>query len=194
MEQLINSAGIFIYPLGLFSAVALVVILERLIVLRQSKIIPAALVKSFVSGDVGDKDFDDQTVGGRIVRFYLDQKPDPEGLKAFARLQVNRMERGLFLLDIVVAGAPLLGLLGTVTGLVQVFAGFDPDTGMPDPGIFVQGIALALTTTIIGLGIAIPALIGSAYLNRRVESLAAQLGVGVERLIDLSRKKRQEIE
>jgi biopolymer transport protein ExbB len=189
MQQILESTGVFLYPLILFSLVAAVVVIERIIALRPSAIIPRSLVDSFVRGDVVEREFDESSLGGRIVRFYLDNKPDPEGLKAFARLQVNRMQRGLYLLDIVVAGAPLLGLLGTVTGLVQVFSGFSPETGMPDPGIFVQGIALALTTTILGLGIAIPALIGSAYLNRRVENLAARLEVGVERLIDLARQR-----
>ena len=108
---------------------------------------------------------------------YKDNDPDEEGLKAFARLQVNEMERGLFVLEIVIAAAPLIGLLGTVTGLVGVFSGFSETTGMPDPGAFVKGIALALSTTVLGLSIAIPALVGNALLMRRVESLAAKLEV-----------------
>lgn len=85
--------------------------------------------------------------------------------------------------------APLIGLLGTVTGLVQSFSNFSEKTGMPDPQAFIQGVALALTTTILGLTIAIPALIGNAFLSRRVESLAARLNVGVERLIDLTERR-----
>ena len=102
------------------------------------------------------------------------------------------MERGLFLLDIVVTAAPLIGLLGTVTGLIQVFANVSPDTGMPDPDIFVRGIALALTTTMLGLSIAIPALVGNSYLNRRIDFLEAQINVGVERLTDLIKQHSQE--
>ena len=95
------------------------------------------------------------------------------------------MERGLFLLEVVIGAAPLLGLLGTVTGLTQVFGNFSAETGLPDPGAFIQGIALALNTTILGLAIAIPSLGAHAYLLRRVESLAARISVAVECLSEL---------
>lgn len=189
MTGLIEGAGVFIYPLGVCSLLAFVIIIERLIALRKSVIIPDVLVDSFVRGDVLQQKIDANTVGGKIVQFYKDNQPDEEGLKAFARLQVNQMERGLFILEIVIAAAPLLGLLGTVSGLVGVFSGFSESTGMPDPGSFVKGIALALSTTVLGLTIAIPALIGNALLIRRVESLSSRLEVGVERLIDLTKKR-----
>jgi len=116
--------------------------------------------------------------------FGRERSSDAESLKAFARLEVNRMERGIFLIEVVVGAAPLLGLLGTVTGLTQVFGNFSVETGMPEPAAFITGIALALTTTIIGLAIAIPALIAHAYLMRRVESLASNIHVAVECLSD----------
>ncbi|MCG8528341.1 MAG: MotA/TolQ/ExbB proton channel family protein [Opitutales bacterium] len=188
MFGIVEGAGYFIYPLAVCSLLGVIIIVERLIALRKSAIIPDDLVDAFVSGDVLNQKIDAGTVGGRIVLFYKSNDPDEEGLKAFARLQVNEMERGLFILDIVIAAAPLLGLLGTVTGLVGVFSGFSETTGMPDPAAFVKGIALALSTTVLGLAIAIPALIGNAYLMRRVESLAAKIEVGVERLIDISKK------
>lgn len=189
MIGIIEGAGYFIYPLAVCSLLAFIIIVERLIVLRKSVIIPDELVDAFVRGDVLQQKIDAGTVGGKIVQFFKDNDPDEEGLKAFARLQVNEMERGLFVLEIVIAAAPLIGLLGTVTGLVGVFSGFSETTGMPDPGAFVKGIALALSTTVLGLSIAIPALVGNALLMRRVESLAAKLEVGVERLIDISKKK-----
>jgi biopolymer transport protein ExbB len=191
MNAIIEGAGFFIYPLALCSLLAVVIIIERIFALRTSKIIPDDLVDSFVKGDVLKRKIDAGTVGGKIVEFFKTQDPDDEGLKAFARLQVNQMERGLFVLEIVIAGAPLIGLLGTVTGLVSVFSGFSETTGMPDPGSFVRGISLALSTTVLGLGITIPALVGNAFLIRRVESLAARLEVGVERLIDLSSDKQK---
>jgi len=189
MFGIIEGAGYFVYPLAICSVLAIVIIVERLIALRTSAIIPDDLVDAFVSGEVLNQRIDAGTVGGRIVQFYKENKPDEEGLKAFARLQINNMQKGLFILEIVVAAAPLLGLLGTVTGLVGVFSGFSESTGMPDPGSFITGIALALSTTVLGLAIAIPALIGNAFLVRRVESLAARLEVGVERLIDLSKSR-----
>lgn len=183
MFDLWSSLGFFIWPLGLFSIVAVFIITERLIALRPGCVIPQSLVDALVRGEA-DREKSD-TVGGRIVDFTLEHKPDAEGVKAFAQLEVTRMERGLFLLDIVVAGAPLLGLLGTVWGLVEVFGGVSPETGIPEPGLFVQGIARALSTTMLGLIIAIVALIGNSYLNRRVDMLASRLNLCVERLIDL---------
>ena len=101
------------------------------------------------------------------------------------------MEQGLFLLEVVVAGAPLIGLLGTVTGLVSVFSAM-PASGGSDGAIFSEGIALALLTTIMGLAIAIPALIGHAYLMRIVEKRAASLDWLTARLIEAVAKPKDE--
>lgn len=95
------------------------------------------------------------------------------------------MERGLFLLDTVVGAAPLLGLLGTVTGLVHVFSNVNPDTGIPEGATFVSGVALALNTTVMGLAVAIPSLVASQFLYRKIDAYTAQLGVGVERIVAL---------
>jgi biopolymer transport protein ExbB len=181
--DLLNNAGIFIYPLALCSLVAVFITIERLIALRPSRIMPAPLVDAFISGNLSGLDCDGSSVAGRIGRFYREREPDADALKAYARLEVSRMERGIFLLEVVIGVAPLLGLLGTVTGLTQVFSGFSAETGLPDPGAFITGIALALNTTILGLAIAIPALAAHAYLLRRVESLAARIGLGVQALL-----------
>ncbi len=188
--DLLNNAGIFVYPLALCSFVAVFITIERLIALRNSRIIPAHMVDAFVEGDLAQVEADVSSVTGRIVTFYRERRPDPDALNAFARLEVSRMERGVFLLEVVIGAAPLLGLLGTVTGLTQVFGGFSAETGLPDPAAFIKGIALALNTTILGLAIAIPALAAHAYLLRRVESLAARISVGVECLTELSQQGR----
>ncbi|WP_269538956.1 MotA/TolQ/ExbB proton channel family protein [Cerasicoccus fimbriatus] len=164
--------------------------MERLVALRSSKILPKSIVDSFVKGDVLELEGDHDSTAGRILFFYQLNRPDPEALKAFASLETARLERGMFILDIVVGAAPLLGLLGTVTGLIDVFSGIDPSSGMPDPTQFMQGIAMALTTTMLGLSIAIPALVGASYLNRRVDLLTAQLFVGVERMVDLAKGQK----
>ncbi|MGC6424892.1 MAG: MotA/TolQ/ExbB proton channel family protein [Lentimonas sp.] len=184
--DLFSNAGIFLYPLGACSFIAVFITVERLIALRNSRVIPRDMVDAFVEGDLDKVQSSVQSVTGRIVTFYRERKPEPDALNAFARLEVSRMERGLFLLEVVIGAAPLLGLLGTVTGLTQVFGGFSAETGLPDPAVFVTGIALALNTTILGLAIAIPSLAAHAYLIRRVESLAARISVGVECLMELS--------
>ena len=190
MDLLLNT-GIFLYPLALCSMIAVYITVERLIALRNSSVMPQRMADAFVDGDLDKVEADPDSVTGRIICFYRDQQPDPEALNAFARLEVSRMERGLFLLEVVVGAAPLLGLLGTVTGLTKVFGNFFAESGLADPGAFIGGIALALNTTILGLVIAIPALAAHAYLLRRVELLAARIRVGVECLTELARKGSQ---
>lgn len=182
MRELITNAGIFAWPLGLCSVLATVIILERLFALRRGCIIPRQYEVAFSQGEI-PKVGDNESVAGRILLFFHSGQLDAEQLKAYARLQVTRMERGLFILEIIVSAAPLLGLLGTVTGLVTVFSQISPETGLPDPSSFVEGVSMALTTTILGLSIAIPALAFNSYLTRRVDTFEAQLEVGVERLI-----------
>jgi len=188
MNDLIEATGVFFWPLLGCLLLAVFVTLERLYALRTAHILPRKIVDGFVSGEIDQMDADDTSAGGRIIRFYRQNKPDPEALKAFAGLEITRLERGMFLLDIVVSAAPLLGLLGTVTGLIKVFSNLNAETGLPDPASFVSGIALALHTTMLGLAIAIPALAASSFLNRRIETMAARIEVGVERLSDLRQK------
>lgn len=166
--DLLENAGIFIYPLALCSFVAVFITIERLIALRPSRVMPNDTV---VGGP---------SVLGRLRRFVQSESSEPDALKAYAQMEVSRLERGIFLLEVVIGAAPLLGLLGTVTGLTQVFSGFSASTGLPDTSAFIAGIALALNTTIIGLAVAIPTLGAHAYLMRRVEYLAAQINLWVE--------------
>lgn len=180
--DLITNAGLFIYPLVVCSFLAVFITVERLIALRSSSVIPQAFLDSFIEGNLDVVKADPRSVAGRIVNFH-EERADPDALNAFARLEVSRMERGVFILEIVIGAAPLLGLLGTVTGLTQVFGGFSVETGLPDPVVFIRGIALALSTTILGLAIAIPSLVAHTYLLRRIESLAARISVSVECLV-----------
>ncbi|MEM1222690.1 MAG: MotA/TolQ/ExbB proton channel family protein [Verrucomicrobiota bacterium] len=190
--DLLTDAGVFLYPLALCSFVAVFITLERLFALRNSRVIPTKIIEALVSGEMSQLEGSFDSVTGRIIKFYQERSPDLESLKAFASLEVNRMERGVFLLEVVVGVAPLLGLLGTVTGLTQVFGGFSADTGLPEPGAFIQGIALALNTTILGLAVAIPSLAAHAYLIRRVDSLAARIYVGVEALSESTVENKAE--
>ena len=184
LNQILTASGVFLYPLLACSILGLAVTIERIIALCFTKVFPQSLFDALVSGDWSGVQTDPKTTGGRILQFYNDGGTDPDGLKAFARLEVSCLERGLFLLDMVIAVAPLLGLLGTVTGLVRVFTGFDGDGAMAGAGGFGQGISLALSTTILGLSIAIPALVAGTWLDRRVDVLAARIDAGVERLLE----------
>ncbi len=186
MKFILEGAGLFIYPLGLCSLVALYVIIERLISLRSGKVIPRRLSDAIVTGDISHYKGDLKTSAGRIISFYRHAKPDADALKAFAHLEITRLEKGMFLLDVAIAAAPLLGLLGTVAGLVSVFSG----DGMPTQEMITRGVGLALSTTILGLSIAIPSILGSSFLYRKIDTLAAKINICVERLIDLKGKDK----
>lgn len=186
MIEVFKGAGVLIYPLGICSVAAVFIVCERAFALRSAAIMPQDLVDAVVSGRplVGGK----HTVLARIVEFAELHKNDEGAVKAFARLEINRMERGVPYLDVIYAAAPLIGLTGTVAGLLQVFSQISPDTGLPDPVAFTQGVALALSATIIGLCIAIPSLVGSGYLQRKIENYAAQLDVLLERILQRTRQ------
>lgn len=187
MKFILEGAGVFIYPLAICSFLALFIIIERMISLREGKVIPREVANALIGGKFEDLKLDLSTTAGRIVYFFKTASPDPESLKAFVQLELTRLERGMFWLDIVISAAPLLGLLGTVAGLVTVFA--TPAEGLPTPEAISRGVGLALSTTVIGLSIAIPAVVGNSYLNRKIEKFAARLNIGVERLIDISKKR-----
>ena len=140
--------------------------------------------KALITGEFPNKKWKKRSAAERIVHVALHEKPSKETLLSYSRLEVAALEKGLFLLEIVVAAAPLIGLLGTATGLVQVFSSMPQSGSSGGNEIFSEGIALALLTTIIGLAIAIPALVGHAYLIRMVEKRAASLDWLTARLID----------
>lgn len=190
MTEFLQEAGWFLYPLAAFSLLAGIIIVERLIALRSGAVVPAYQKEALFDGQLPELRDGDRSIAAELIRFQHRMRPDPETFHAFAKLQVNRLERGLFILDFVVSGAPLVGLLGTVTGLVEVFATFSEQPGIPDPEQFVAGISLALTTTILGLAIAIPALVASSFFNRRVDNHAARIEVIVERLSGEARRSK----
>ncbi|MDR3229634.1 MAG: MotA/TolQ/ExbB proton channel family protein [Puniceicoccales bacterium] len=153
--------------------------MERLFALRNGRIVPDALLRILAQGNPPAlPPALERTIGGRIVRFFQRNNPDPDTLKAYAQLELTRLERGIFLLDTIVSAAPLIGLLGTVWGLFSLF----PEEGMPAAATLTRGVGMALITTMLGLCIAIPALLGSSYISRRLEVLSARINIAVERL------------
>ena len=187
MIEVFKGAGLLIYPLGVCSVAAVFIICERAFALRRTAVMPQDLVDAVVQGKplMGGK----HTVLARIVEFAELHANDEGAVKAFARLEVNRMLRGVPYLDVIYAVAPLIGLSGTVSGLLEVFSQISPESGgMPDPAVFTKGVALALSATLIGLSIAIPSLVGAGYLARKIENYAAELEVLLERIIQRAAK------
>lgn len=191
MLQLIQDTGFFAIPLLICSFLGVFVVVERVLSLNWERVFPKKVLEWLEAGksfDQLDLDAVECSTAGRIVRYYEEQAPDAQTLKAYVNLEVKRLERGLNWLDMVVGIAPLIGLLGTVAGLVAVFGQMPQGAVSADNMFYAQGIALALSTTMFGLGIAIPSVVASGYLNRRVDVLEARLYWLAERLLGISDK------
>ncbi|HEV7866233.1 MAG TPA: MotA/TolQ/ExbB proton channel family protein, partial [Chthoniobacteraceae bacterium] len=106
-----------------------------------------------------------------------------EAVATRARHELVRLESGLFILEIIVGIAPLLGLLGAVSGLVTVFAAFGSNASAQDPHGIAKGISEALSTTIVGLAIAIPSLIAYSYFSKKIEKMASDMETLIAELL-----------
>lgn len=95
-----------------------------------------------------------------------------EAVQTCARHELVRMEKGLVILEIATGTGPLLGLLGTLSGLISVFATLG---GNGDPVLVARGISEALNTTMAGLAVAVPSVIAHSYFQRRIELLAVEM-------------------
>ena len=172
------------------SVVSVSVILVRALALRRSVVMPRFIereVESIQPGEVGAAVAHlarvvegDRSTLGRIIGVGLRHLSWPkaentQAVETRAQEEVVRLESGLFVLEIIVGIAPLLGLLGAVSGLVTVFAAFGSDTHSQDPRGIANGISEALSTTIVGLAIAIPSLIAYSYFSRKIETMAVQM-------------------
>jgi biopolymer transport protein ExbB len=178
VNTLLEGAGLFIWPLGICSLLVVFLVIERALALLPGKVAPEAVLKLVREGRAKEltSEAADSAAGRLVLRWR--EGASGEVLKAYARAELVRLQRGFFLIDSIVAAAPLLGLLGTVTGLATLF----PAHGLPDSQTLTRGVGLALSTTMIGLCIAIPALIAANWLGRRVEVLSSRLDVLVEGL------------
>lgn len=180
MQELIQGAGLFFWLLLPCSVAAVFIFFERLYSLRRDAVLPDATTHAVLDGSsLPDAD---GSVLGRIARFARDPKHDSSAVLAYARLEINRMERGFVFLEFIVGAAPMVGLMGTVTALMRVFGSLNPETGGAAQAQLTQGISLALSTTFLGLVIAVPSLFFVGYLQRRVETYAVQIEALLERI------------
>ena len=97
-----------------------------------------------------------------------------DALQTRARHEITRLERGLIVLEIIVGIAPLLGLVGTIAGMMSLFGDLG-QTGLNDAAKLAKGIAFILNATLMGLLIAIPSLIFWSYYNKKVENLSVEM-------------------
>jgi biopolymer transport protein ExbB len=159
-----------------------------LVALRRRAVIPALIEREINKIRPGDEPEhlrhliqDDSSPLSRIVEvavrpFKATKQETLEVVQSRARQEIVRLESGLFILEIVVGISPLLGLLGAVTGLVRVFGNIGSGVmSTADLKGIASGIGEALSTTIVGLAIAIPSLAAYSYFSRRVERLAVEM-------------------
>ncbi|MCI0745783.1 MAG: MotA/TolQ/ExbB proton channel family protein [Verrucomicrobia subdivision 3 bacterium] len=168
------------------SIVALTFIIERGIALRWPRIIPPNVVYAVQSYHSENQlpqlrgvCEQNPSAMSRLLLFateHLDwsKSETVDLLETRARHEVTRLERGLIILEIVVGIAPLLGLVGTIVGLIILFGKTDLSS-MQNHAEFAQGISTALWATFYGLVIAIPALVAWSYYSRKVETLAIEM-------------------
>ncbi len=174
------------FLLGLTSVVGLMFIVERTWMLRWKNVVPPEIVLALA----GCKSRADVKALCRVC----EQKPSPLGrllllaadhldwpktenvdtLQTAARHEIVRLERGLVVLEIIVGIAPLLGLVGTIVGMMTLFDNIGV-AGLNDAARLAAGIGLILKTTLIGLLIAIPALVAWNYFTKKVEVLAIEM-------------------
>ena len=177
---------IFFYTaLILTSIVAVTVIIERGIALRWEKTIPSAVaegVQNYQSAhDIGRLQATCEQYPSPLSRLLLfatehlnwPKTENTQLLETRARHEVTKLERGLVVLEIIIGIAPLLGLVGTIYGLIVLFGGWQQNSA--ETAKFAQGISLALRATLMGLLIAIPALIGWSYYSKKVENLSVEM-------------------
>jgi biopolymer transport protein ExbB len=177
---------LFIIALIFTSIIAVTFIVERGLALRWNKVIPPSVqfgVQQYQSGrDLASlQTVCDQNPSpiSRLVLLAMDhldwsKTENVDVLETRARHEVTRLERGLVVLEIIVGIAPLLGLVGTIYGLIILFGGMD-QTAAVDNAKFAQGVSLALNATLIGLLIAIPALVAWSYYTKKVETLSIEM-------------------
>ncbi|MCG3190395.1 MAG: hypothetical protein LKCHEGNO_03110 [Burkholderiaceae bacterium] len=196
--SIIQAAGWPIWPLLICSVVALALVIERFVSLRTARIAPVKLLDEVLSvtrqslpgPDVVTKLAASSELGSVLAAGLRAVMGDPriqegalrQAFEIAGRGTVHRLERYLNTLGTIAAAAPLLGLLGTVIGMIEIF-GSQPPTGGSNPALLAHGISVALYNTAFGLIIAIPALMFYRYFRRLVDEYALGMEMAAERMV-----------
>ncbi|MBT5097967.1 MotA/TolQ/ExbB proton channel family protein [Gammaproteobacteria bacterium] len=195
MLEIIQSGGWMIWPILLSSVIALGIIFERFWSLRQERIMPQELVKkmSLLQQQSPALDADIEAIHGdsafaSIVKVAIQQRTasntvQRERLEEVGRQIVHELQLFLTTLGTIAVITPLLGLLGTVLGMIDVFMVMS-STSVTEPEALAGGIAQALITTAAGISVAIPSLIFVRYFRRKVADLVLQMETQAILLID----------
>jgi biopolymer transport protein ExbB len=183
----LQKGGIFMVPLAITSIAGMMAILYKALSLSSSRVIPADLardVTQFQQRIAADKvepvlaEFEKgRSTLARLSSIVLKHRGKPRSeithaVESAAREETVYLHAGIAVIDIIITIAPLLGLLGTASGLVTIFQGLGDNA---DHVAIARGISEALTTTIVGLAIAVPCVVAHGYFTRRIEMLTARL-------------------
>ncbi|TMI12952.1 MAG: MotA/TolQ/ExbB proton channel family protein [Betaproteobacteria bacterium] len=202
MFAIIQAAGWPIWFLLLASVVAVALIIERSISLRESKIIPPTLLdqvitvyqRQGVNEEVLQKLAKDSPLGTvlaaglrnhRSSRYVMKEAIDEAG-----RAVAHELERFLTTLGTIATASPLLGLFGTVIGMIEIFGSQSP-TGS-NPQQLAHGISIALYNTAFGIGIAVPSLILYRHFKNKVDGLVVEMEEQASKLVDIVHGERRQ--
>jgi biopolymer transport protein ExbB len=195
MVAFFGKGGPFMWPLLACSIVTVTTIVLSILTLRERKVLPLVIeseIERLTPGGSAERLMrivnDDNSSLASVVRTALQHLRWPraeniESVQTRARRELVRLERGLIVLEVVTGIAPLIGLIGTVSGLVHVFSGLGLNTGASDTKAVALGISEALNCTIFGLSIAVPALIGFSYFSKKIEVMSVEMESLVSDLI-----------
>jgi len=195
--------GVMIYPLVALAVIATMIILEKAYVYAARTRLPAALLELVETYDFAWSDLEAGLAGlgprnyfGGFFRIILENRTRPawwveSRATDEASLIETAMGRWLWALETIVTAAPLLGLLGTITGMVRSFKLFG-SSGLVDPGGVTGGVAEALIATAVGLFIALLALFAFNYFSHRQAQVMDEIERLGTRLIDHIRLDQQQ--
>jgi biopolymer transport protein ExbB len=192
---IIQAAGWPIWPLLFASIVAVALIIERLITLRRSKILPEGLLEKVV-GELRTSGATPEMINrvalssplGRVLAAGLRNVRSPrevmkESIEETGRAVVHDLERFLTTLGTIASISPLMGLFGTVVGMIEIFGSQTP--GGSNPQQLAHGISIALYNTGFGLVIAIPSMIFWRHFRATVDGLVVEMEQQAIRLVEV---------
>lgn len=184
-----TNGGWFMFPILACSLVAAGVVAYKFMTLSRSLVLPHELVtdvgniESALSSSPVEQILPHyQKSESSLARLCVEamknadrsQGEVQEAVQSAAREEIVKMNSGMPVLEVVITIAPLLGLLGTASGLVLVFANVGQGADSASVG---QGIAMALNTTVAGLAVAVPTVVAHSHFNRKIETMSARLEV-----------------
>lgn len=196
MLELFKAGGWIMWPLLICSIIAIAIIVERFILLQQNKVSPPELITQiwqWLRFNQVDKnrirELQSNSPLGRILAAGLASKESSrditrESIEDVGRHVTVQLERNLTALGTIAAISPLLGLLGTVVGMIKVFAVITTE-GVGNPEVLADGISQALLTTAAGLLVAIPTIIFYRFFRGKISTLVVDMEEQAIKLIDI---------